>query len=92
MADSRARLAGVVGAEPCDVVFFPNPTTAMNMVARSLKLQPGDEIDIAKHKYVLQYQLGAGVQVETAFAEDPAETFGQSLLEKAGLSKPKPRK
>ncbi|MFM8272911.1 MAG: FHA domain-containing protein [Gemmata sp.] len=58
----------------------------------SRPLQPGDEIDIAKHKYVLQYQLGAGVQVETAFAEDPAETFGQSLLEKAGLSKPKPRK
>jgi adenylate cyclase len=54
-------------------------------------LQPGDEIDIAKHKYVIQYQLGAGVQIEAVLAEDP-DVFGQSLLEKAGLSKPKPRK
>jgi isopenicillin-N epimerase len=44
LVEVRARLAGYVGAGRDDVVFFPNPTTALNMVARSLDLQPGDEI------------------------------------------------
>ena len=51
MADARSDLAAFVGASPDDLVFFPNPTTAMNMVARSLKLQPGDEIVTTDHEY-----------------------------------------
>jgi isopenicillin-N epimerase len=51
MADARAALAGAVGADPADVVFFPNPTTAMNMVARSLRLEPGDQIVSTDHEY-----------------------------------------
>jgi pSer/pThr/pTyr-binding forkhead associated (FHA) protein len=52
-------------------------------------LRPGDEIDIAKHKYVIQYQLTAGTRLEEVFAEEEDNVFGQSLLEKAGLEKPK---
>ena len=51
MADARSDLAAFVGASPDDLVFFPNPTTAMNMVVRSLKLQSGDEIVTTDHEY-----------------------------------------
>jgi adenylate cyclase len=51
-------------------------------------LRPGDEIDIAKHKYVIQYQLAPG-KFEEVFAEEEVNPFGQSLMEKAGLERPK---
>ena len=52
-------------------------------------LRPGDEIDIAKHKYIIQYQLVPGTRLEEIFAEEEENVFGQSLMEKAGLEKPK---
>lgn len=52
-------------------------------------LRPGDEIDISKHKYVIQYELKAGVKLDEVFAEQEENIFGQSLMEKAGLEKPK---
>jgi isopenicillin-N epimerase len=51
LAEARAALAAYVGAAPDEVVYFPNPTTALNVVARSLKLQPGDEILTTDHEY-----------------------------------------
>jgi pSer/pThr/pTyr-binding forkhead associated (FHA) protein len=57
-------------------------------------LRPGDEIGIAGHKYVIQYKLAPGTKLEEIFAEEEENVFGQSLMEKAGLEKPKvtPRK
>ncbi len=52
-------------------------------------LRPGDEIDIAKHRYIIQYQITSGAKLEEVFAEEEDNVFGQSLLEKAGLEKPK---
>ena len=52
-------------------------------------LRPGDEIDISKHKYIIQYQLGDDVQLDEVFAEQEENVFGQSLMEKAGLERPK---
>jgi adenylate cyclase len=52
-------------------------------------LRPGDEIDIAKHRYIIQYKLAAGTGLEEVFAEEEDNVFGQSLMEKAGLEKPK---
>jgi isopenicillin-N epimerase len=49
--DARAALAGYLHAGPDDVVFLPNVTTALNVVARSLPLQPGDEILTTNHEY-----------------------------------------
>jgi isopenicillin-N epimerase len=48
---ARSSLAEFVGCPPDDVVYFPNPTTAINMVARSLDLQPADEILTTDHEY-----------------------------------------
>ena len=51
LAESRAALGSFVGADPDDLVYFPNPTTAINMVVRSLRLQPGDQIVTTDHEY-----------------------------------------
>ncbi len=51
LAAARAALAGLVGAAADDLVFFPNPTVAVNVVARSLQLRPGDEILTTDHEY-----------------------------------------
>jgi len=51
MAEARARLAAYLHCEADEVVYFPNPTTAINMVARSLSLGPGDEILASDHEY-----------------------------------------
>jgi isopenicillin-N epimerase len=48
---ARERLAAYVGATPSDLVLVPNATSAVNMVARSLDLQPGDEIVATTHEY-----------------------------------------
>lgn len=44
MKKSRAALAGFIGCGTDDVVFTPNPTFAINIVAKNLKLELGDEI------------------------------------------------
>lgn len=51
--DRQARIAlgEFLGAEPDDVVFVPNATHAINIIARSLNLQPGDEILTTDHEY-----------------------------------------
>jgi pSer/pThr/pTyr-binding forkhead associated (FHA) protein len=51
-------------------------------------LKPGDEVSIANHKYKIQYQLPSGYTFEDSFEEEE-NVFGQSLMEKAGLEKPK---
>ena len=44
MCESRTALAAFVGAGVDDLVYIPNTTTGVNMVARSLALEPGDEV------------------------------------------------
>jgi isopenicillin-N epimerase len=44
MYESRTALASFVGASADDLVYVPNTTTGVNMVARSLALEPGDEV------------------------------------------------
>ncbi|MCB0401682.1 MAG: aminotransferase class V-fold PLP-dependent enzyme [Flavobacteriales bacterium] len=41
---SRQMLGDFVGCEANDLFFTPNPSTAINTVMRSMKLEPGDEI------------------------------------------------
>ena len=66
MEEARTKLVNYLGAQPDEIVYFPNPTTAINMVARNLSrkadhlasihgirtvLQPGDEILTTNHEY-----------------------------------------
>ena len=44
LKESREALANYVHCAPEDLVFVVNPTFAVNAVAKSLNLQPGDEI------------------------------------------------
>ncbi len=51
MAAARRRVGAFVGAPADDLVFFPNPTTAVNMVVRSLDLRAGDRVVTTDHEY-----------------------------------------
>jgi len=51
IAAARERLAAYVGASAADLVLVPNATSAVNLVARSLDLQPGDEVVGTTHEY-----------------------------------------
>ncbi|GIV88338.1 MAG: aminotransferase class V [Chloroflexus sp.] len=49
--NARTRLAAFVGASADELVFVPNVTYALNIVARSIDLQPGDEVLGTTHEY-----------------------------------------
>jgi isopenicillin-N epimerase len=48
---ARESLAAYVGALPGDLIFVPNATAGLNAVARSLRLEPGDEVLATDHEY-----------------------------------------
>ena len=52
----------------------------------SRPLRPGDEVGIAGHKFVIEYDVPEGVDLDAA-DEKAENVFGQSLLERAGLEK-----
>ncbi|MFC0152401.1 aminotransferase class V-fold PLP-dependent enzyme [Xanthomonas dyei] len=49
---SREALAGVIGADPVDLVLLPNVTTALSAVLRSRSFGPDDEILTTNHAYL----------------------------------------
>jgi len=65
MTEARARLADYLGTETDEIVYFTNPTSAINMVAKNMiyhgskkdkgriipLLRPGDEILTTDHEY-----------------------------------------
>lgn len=51
MAESRAALGAYLGAPADDLVYTQNVTIAVNIVARSLELGPGDEVLASDHEY-----------------------------------------
>ncbi len=51
LADARHQLATHLGTDTDNVVFVPNATHGLNIVTRSLKLQPGDEVLSTDHEY-----------------------------------------
>ncbi|MDZ4750043.1 MAG: aminotransferase class V-fold PLP-dependent enzyme [Flavobacteriales bacterium] len=51
MQTSKMHLAKFIGCSSEDLVFTPNPTYAINIVAKSLKLERGDEVLASSHEY-----------------------------------------
>ncbi len=51
MQTSRRALAGYLHTGPDDLVYTQNVTIALNIVARSLELNPGDEVLTTDHEY-----------------------------------------
>jgi isopenicillin-N epimerase len=51
IAAALERLADYIGASASNLILVPNATAAVNVVARSLDLQPGDEIVSTTHEY-----------------------------------------
>ena len=51
LAEARAALGRYVNALPDDLVFVPNTTFGVNVVARSLPLGAGDEVLTTDHEY-----------------------------------------
>lgn len=51
MRDARQAVAAAVGAQADDLVGQTNATMALNVVAQSLDLKPGDEILTTDHEY-----------------------------------------
>jgi isopenicillin-N epimerase len=49
--DARAKLATYLNAEPNDIAFVMNATSGLNVIARSLPLDRGDEILTTDHEY-----------------------------------------
>ncbi len=51
MNEARQVLGDFVGADADDLVYVTNVTTGLNIVARSLHLEPGDEVLTTDHEY-----------------------------------------
>jgi isopenicillin-N epimerase len=51
LAAARAHLGEYLGVGHDDVVYVSNVTTALNIVAHSLPLEPGDEVLTTNHEY-----------------------------------------
>lgn len=51
MQEARRELGEYLGVCGDDLVYFTNPTTAVNMIVRNLKLEAGDEILATNHEY-----------------------------------------
>ncbi len=51
LKEARTHLANYLNTKPENVVYISNATTGVNILARCLKLQPGDEILGTDHEY-----------------------------------------
>tara|TARA_Y100001970_G_scaffold8767_2_gene10190 strand:- start:27256 stop:28398 length:1143 start_codon:yes stop_codon:yes gene_type:complete len=51
LKESREYLSNYINCDKDDIVFFPNPSTALNAVIKSLDLKNGDEILTTNHEY-----------------------------------------
>src|SRR4051794_40082930 len=51
LGNARAKLGAYLNAQPSDITFVMNVTSGLNVIARSLPLERGDEILTTDHEY-----------------------------------------
>jgi isopenicillin-N epimerase len=51
LLEARTALGAYVNTDPHDLLLLPNATFAMNLIARSIPLEPGDEVLSTNHEY-----------------------------------------
>ncbi len=51
LRDSRIKLGEYLNADPDDLVYIPNATHGVNIVAHSLNIEPGHEVLTTNHEY-----------------------------------------
>ena len=51
LKESRSALSNYINCDRDDIAFFPNPSTALNTLIRSLDLDKGDQILTTNHEY-----------------------------------------
>lgn len=69
---ARQALAGFVHARAEELVLVPNATVALNTVARSLRLRPGDEILSTDHEYGAMDRMWRHLCRQTGATYQPA--------------------
>jgi isopenicillin-N epimerase len=86
---SRQALGDYINCPADDLVYFQNPTTAVNAVARSLKLNPGDEVLSTNHiygaldrswKYILTNKRANFVKAKIPFPIQSKQEFLDSFF------------
>ena len=86
---SRQVLGNYINCPTDDLVYFPNPTTAINATARSLKLEPGDEVLSTNHiygaldrtwKYICEKNGAEFVKADIAFPIQSKDEFLNSFF------------
>ena len=86
---SRKALGDYINCPADDLVYFQNPTTAVNAVARSLKLNPGDEVLSTNHiygaldrswKYILTNKRANFVKAKIPFPIQSKQEFLDSFF------------
>ena len=98
MTEARAALGEYLGTTGDNVVYFANPTTAVRMICRCLRLDPGDEILTTDWEYpamddiwdLVAYQTGARyvhqpVPVPLTSAAEFVEAFWAGVTERTRI-------
>jgi isopenicillin-N epimerase len=79
---AAARLGAFIGADAKDLVFVDNATVAMNVVAESLQLSPGDEVLLDDHEYGAVFRIWRSVCLKSG-ATVVSPTLGRGENDKA---------
>jgi isopenicillin-N epimerase len=77
----RTRLGDYVGADPDGILLVPNASSGLNVVARSLRLEPGDEILAGEEEYGGMDRLWRFVAARTGavYVQVPVERIAERI-------------
>jgi selenocysteine lyase/cysteine desulfurase len=87
VAETRAALARLLGAQPAEIAFTKNTTEGLNIAAHGLDLRPGDNIVITNLEHVANVWVwrhweAKGVEIRVAHHRDgrlPLEAFLEKM-------------